>query len=101
MTYRIEFAPEKQRTIEAAAARLGVAVETFIARGAEALAQDTTQSTVETRTPVNARAAARLASFRAAVETSRRNNRVAGITAPLSDWALSRAGAYEDAREST
>jgi hypothetical protein len=47
MTYRIEFAPEKQRTIEAAAARLGVAVETFIARGAEDLAQNTTQSTVE------------------------------------------------------
>ena len=47
MTYRIDLSDEKRQLIEAAAARLGVAVETFIARGAEALAQDTTQSTVE------------------------------------------------------
>jgi uncharacterized protein (DUF1778 family) len=40
MTYRIDLTEEKQRLIEAAAARLGVAVETFIAHAAETQAEN-------------------------------------------------------------
>jgi predicted nucleic acid-binding protein len=39
MTYRIDLTPEKQERIEAAAARLGVAVETFITQAAESQAE--------------------------------------------------------------
>ncbi len=47
MTYRIDLTPEKQRIIEAAAARLGVPVEAFIVRGAEELAHEEELQAIE------------------------------------------------------
>lgn len=97
MSLIIEAPREIEAALEAKAARLGVPVERY-ALGV--LRRDVEGNGAKPREPVNARAAARLASLRAAVETSRRNNQAAGIAAPLSDWALSRAGAYEDASQS-
>jgi len=47
MTYRIDLTPEKQRLIETAAARLGLGMEAFIARGAEELANEEELQAIE------------------------------------------------------
>ena len=94
MTLTIEVPAEVESALEAKAARLGVPMERYVAG---VLRRDVESN----NTPVGAREERkerRLAALEAAVETARGFAVTPGaLHAPLSDWALSRAGAYDSA----
>lgn len=95
MIVTIEVKPEVAHRWQRIAAREGRALEAVAAEAAEA----GTETMESNGTPIDAREerkAKRLAALEAAVETARGFAVAPGaLNAPLSDWALSRAGAYD------
>lgn len=98
MIVTIEVKPEVAHRWQRIAAREGRALEAVAAEAAEA-GTETMESNGDARAHDAAREerkAKRLAALEAAVETARGFAVAPGaLNAPLSDWALSRAGAYD------
>ncbi len=95
MTLTLKIPKTVESALEAKAARLGVPVERY---AAGVLRRDVENNAAHGETQAHeARVSRRLAALREVVETARSFGSTPGaLTAPLSDWALSRAGAYEE-----
>lgn len=96
MSLLLDLPAETEAALQAKAARLGVPVERYAAGVLRRDVENGNGQAPAAQAPQSTLAARKLAALKAAIDQAREFSAAPGaLHAPLSDWALSRAGAYD------